>query len=589
MLVDAAGNKLQKYNKRRVSKLKKRLCVVLALLLMVLMVVSCNQSQPGTTDPDTTPDPKTNGEVESTADPTDPPSNLNDLGQLPLVKEEVELSMMLGYYPFLVEDIETHYAINEIQKRTGIKLDIELVDYQQASERLTLMLNADEELPDIVTACRISSQLISLYGSKGVFEALNDRIANDSFWIKQRFAEYEGLENQCRSWDGNIYMVPRYSENILSMYGPKLWINQTWLDNLNLEMPTTTEEFYNVMKAFKENDANNNGDPNDEIPLTTANDLYFGAVGGPLMNPWVYDDTGKQLIIENGKIVPAYTKPEWRQGLAYINRLYSEGLLDSECYTQDTNTMKQLFISDEITAGCVFAAKTTNIIPAANEDIWSQFVLVPPLKGETNETVTGFTPATIRSDTASLISGKSEHKDVAFRLLDYFWSEECRLITCYGEENVDWKTPDTGVKGVNGEDGFLEIINSFGSPELANRILGDNFTYFEPEKFIGGQLLKEGDADQYFYQQVTEKLIGYEPKEIVPPLMPIDPDSLDQYNELSTNILTFVNEMKAKFIIGEYDVNSDDDWNDYINTLDQYGLQEYLDILNKSYEQYKKH
>ena len=50
----------------------------------------------------------------------------------------------------------------------------------------------------------------------------------------------------------------------------KLWINTQWLDNLGLEMPTTTEEFYQVMKAFKEQDANGNGDLNDEIPLSTV-------------------------------------------------------------------------------------------------------------------------------------------------------------------------------------------------------------------------------------------------------------------------------------------------------------------------------
>lgn len=46
------------------------------------------------------------------------------------------------------------------------------------------------------------------------------------------------------------------------------FINKAWLDRLGMEMPTTVDEWYEVLKAFKEQGANGNGDPNDEIPLT---------------------------------------------------------------------------------------------------------------------------------------------------------------------------------------------------------------------------------------------------------------------------------------------------------------------------------
>lgn len=44
-------------------------------------------------------------------------------------------------------------------------------------------------------------------------------------------------------------------------------INKQWLDNLKLEVPATTDELYTVLKAFKEQDANGNGDSKDEIPM----------------------------------------------------------------------------------------------------------------------------------------------------------------------------------------------------------------------------------------------------------------------------------------------------------------------------------
>ena len=47
-------------------------------------------------------------------------------------------------------------------------------------------------------------------------------------------------------------------------------INKKWLDNLGLEEPKNLDELYNVLKAFKEQDANGNGDTDDEIPFTAT-------------------------------------------------------------------------------------------------------------------------------------------------------------------------------------------------------------------------------------------------------------------------------------------------------------------------------
>ena len=67
--------------------------------------------------------------------------------------------------------------------------------------------------------------------------------------------------------DGHIYTLP--GKKPLRPKGCDTpFINKAWLDRLGLEMPTTVDEWYEVLKAFKEQDANGNGDPNDEIPLT---------------------------------------------------------------------------------------------------------------------------------------------------------------------------------------------------------------------------------------------------------------------------------------------------------------------------------
>lgn len=89
--------------------------------------------------------------------------------------------------------------------------------------------------------------------------------------------------------DGNIYALPQINECYHCDNALKLWINKAWLDKLGLQLPTTTEEFYQVMKAFKEQDPNGNG-KNDELPLTGSDEMWAGNVSAFLMNAFIVDD-----------------------------------------------------------------------------------------------------------------------------------------------------------------------------------------------------------------------------------------------------------------------------------------------------------
>lgn len=72
--------------------------------------------------------------------------------------------------------------------------------------------------------------------------------------------------------DGHIYTIPYVCTDTTVGYSP--YINTKWLENVGMSTPTTTDEFEAVLKAFKEQDANGNGDASDEIrslPTRTTN------------------------------------------------------------------------------------------------------------------------------------------------------------------------------------------------------------------------------------------------------------------------------------------------------------------------------
>jgi putative aldouronate transport system substrate-binding protein len=97
-----------------------------------------------------------------------------------------------------------------------------------------------------------------------------------------------------------------------------------------------------------------------------------------LLNP------GTRLVLNNGKVDVTYNKPEWREGLKYLNQLHQEGLLDPNSFTQDNDQLLRLGQSDPPIVGAMPGGHTLYLSPAKDEEgaRWSQYVTVPPIKGE---------------------------------------------------------------------------------------------------------------------------------------------------------------------------------------------------------------
>ena len=143
--------------------------------------------------------------------------------------------------------------------------------------------------------------------------------------------------------DGNIYGMPEINEVYHGRLPVKGWVNSSWLRALDMDPPVTTEDFYNMLNAFKEMDPNGNNKA-DEIPMTgkgvSSQNLNVVAF---VMSAFIVDDQNnhwKQPYVE-GELDVIFDKPEYREGLRFLHRLYSEGLIDQEFATQDDSTLRQ--------------------------------------------------------------------------------------------------------------------------------------------------------------------------------------------------------------------------------------------------------
>ena len=103
-----------------------------------------------------------------------------------------------------------------------------------------------------------------------------------------------------------------------------------WLHNLGLDLPTTTDEFADVLRAFRDNDANGNGNPNDEIPLAFKFTDWGGYDHGPYMGAFCYPLNQQYVLVDNNQVVFLGNQEGFKEGTKWLAELYGEGLIDPE-------------------------------------------------------------------------------------------------------------------------------------------------------------------------------------------------------------------------------------------------------------------
>lgn len=191
---------------------------------------------------------------------------------------------------------------------------------------------ASDDLPDIILRAKISPQEEMKYAANGQLVALDeylDYAPNLSALIEQDDAIRKGITMP----DGHIYSCPQLNKtegNLIHHY----WINKTWLDNLGLEAPTTVDELYDVLVAFRDNDPNGNGQK-DEIPYCVVGKDYPHRMFYDLLGSWGFGINGVMdsdyafswLDIDDaGKVRFIGREDKFKNMVEFYNKLWTEGL-----------------------------------------------------------------------------------------------------------------------------------------------------------------------------------------------------------------------------------------------------------------------
>ena len=548
-------------------------CIILSLW-MAIFVVGCSKTNSG----------KGDNPIAGKTSASDEKGNSKDKSELSsyITDKKRTLSILTTEWPGaqVGNDMPLY---QELERRTNIHLDFQLLPLTDPLEKFNLIMGSDK-LPDIVGFS--DGEAINKYGMEGAFIPLQDLIEKQAPDIKKALDDplpNEILPYKQSGWgeatagDGNIYTVPLFSSS--NAIGAVYAIRVDWLEKLGLEIPETSDELYDVLKAFKEQDPNGNG-KEDEIPLVAGQGNKTATVI-PLINAF---DAHMNLYVDAKDDTIKYGPVEdnYKEGLTYLNKLYDEGLLEEDYLTATTDQWLARATGSQ--AGLMFVWPASGIGGANSglqkADSSYKFMPMPPLKSKSGAQYKDTKTAGQFILPRMAISVTNPYPEETMKLFDYCFTEEGTMLISYGIEELHYNM-------VDGKPVYTDIItnNPDGiDPEIARIKDGINATALPYSIGWASHFQAFEEAAPW---TVESWRIYREPGMVEAPFPTLNftDQELSRRNALVAEIDTFKDPMIDQFIMG---VEPLDKFDGFVEGIKKAGLDDLLGIYNAAYNRYKE-
>lgn len=495
--------------------------------------------------------------------------------EYPLVVEKAEFRLTARVRPLHgnLDDMELFKRIEEL---TNIHIDWDQIPQAEYDEKKNLLLaagSASSELPDgFFGKYSLSSSDIVTYGSQGVLIPLNDLIEQYAPNLTALFEAHPEIKGMVTAPDGNIYSTPYVQEGEDGTIASNMMINVTWLERLGLEKPTTMDDLQKVLIAFRDQDANGNGDPSDEIPMTfkfngSQRDIagLFGAYG----YPDTAVDGANHMVVDNGKVVFVPVTEGYKTACkALYENFFSQGLIDMEGFTMDKKTYNAQNQGDIANIGVFFCWNSFDL----GTKYEHEYEPLPPLLGPDGTTSWPYSPTSTMMATGFSITNVCENPELLMQWVDTFydpyWSMQCDLgpvgINLIDNGDGTYAYADTPEGMSYDEFRSKEAYSSDGPIALTSEFFSNVIGRSEAHQ-------AKYDRNQLYHPYATYSYI---------PSMLMTEEDNDALSLLETDITSYTEEMRAKWLAYG---GIDEEWDAYVERLYRMGLEAYIEIYQRNY------
>ena len=420
------------------NKLWKKLMAAVCCTTLVIGLSACGAKDSPAADKGSqaAEDAGKESMAENTGD-----SLLTEPGTYPIVTEPVTLKIMIMSKPY-IEDYNTNDFTKYMEDLTGINLEIEAVSYEDSQEKINLAM-AGGDYPDVFMT--LEPDVVKYGVKEGMLIPLDDLIEKN---MPNFMANASYTLDSIRQSDGKIYGLPSINEAYHVMYGNKMWMNSYKLNEMGLSVPTTTQEFYDVCKAYLEKNPNGVaiGDMNDNAAINWLMNAFILTPDDPHGS---HDKTNsaKCIVSPDGKVISAATQPQFKEGLKYIKSLYDMGAFYEGNFSNTEDGLRSLINQDGepvLFFPHLYSAKY--IDSTASNEMYRHYEALSPVEGPEGVRVTPYYYNDGLYENRFVITDKCENPEVALRFIDWFYQPKSYVMAQYGtEEGVDYIYDEEGV------------------------------------------------------------------------------------------------------------------------------------------------
>lgn len=496
--------------------------------------------------------------------------DVNESG-MPIVDDDITLEI---FSPRLNAggDFNESLVWTAYEDETNINTDWEHVDNEALEEKRNIKLSHDsDDLPDVFYTSGFSASDVYKYGKQGMFLELNDLIEKYAPNLKKLMDEDPDIKSGITHPDGSIYSLPTLQDpDFLSMsVSARPYINKKLLDDVGMDMPETTDEYYEFLKAVKEKNP-------DIIPYSNGIGLddLVGYLGGSygVANRGVRNaNIDKEPDSDDVRFYPI--TDEYKEMMEYLHKLKNEDLLDKRIFDMDF----EKFLADG--AEAKFASMLWyDPIEEFGQEAGEEYEPMAALEGPHGDQKYTKLAPTVFDPNAVIITKQNENPAATVRWYDHFFSDEGAEFMYMGIEGDTYEVNDDGEAkytekitdnedGLNKDQAIAKYIGWVGRPA---GILKEEYY--------------DGTASTEESIEAAEKLEPYMGDKIWPGFTYTE-DENKYLNAEGADLEKYVEESRDKFINGDEPL---EDWDKYVEQVEKMGLDKYMDIQQEAYERYKE-
>lgn len=471
---------------------------------------------------------------------------------------------------------ETSPITEAIKEKFNINLELMIVPGADYTTKKSTTL-ASNSMPDIISGMTIDE--VKQYAGSGMFLNLDDykEYASDYYALVE--GEDRKIETNKLRVNGGLYQFQKLEKHRIAI-ASSIAIRMDLLEEQNIPVPTTFEEYYNAMLKIKEKHPEMYGfsSRNGTNYLLGQYAYSLGTGGFPLFN----STRGMYYEPQSDSYVYGPTSEKFTRVVEFMRKAYADGILDPDYATMDKDTMFEKLSSGKLMSvydNNSFVGRTYN--PALAEvDPEAYFDILEPMADEDGN-VRSYRYTKDWTDNVAVISSQTKYPERIVEMMNWLYTEEGMLVSNFG---------------VEGRDYVMENGEPVVKQELLDEAAGasDVFTAVQGKLGVGllglGFYIDEGlhkqTSDPIFLEQ-GEKIDKWTQEgkiDYLPNWPAFTEEEQERVTQIEQNLTNVFNQEIDGFITGK---KSMDEWENLTKILKEQGSEELESIFNAAYERIK--